>query len=134
MESALRAYLIAYPTLTALIGGSSTPRLYWNEIPQTAADPCVVLYLIASQTGAHMQGSDNLTDNLVQINVRARDAVTMWQVRDAIKARLHAVRVTQGTTKLVMFHQSERQSFEKPGTVGYHTSQMDFLVWSGSTV
>lgn len=134
MESALRAYLIAYAPLTTLIGGSATPRLYWNEIPQAATDPCVVMYLIASQTGAHMQGSDNLTDNLVQIDVRALTAKSMWDVRDAIKARMHAQRVIQGTTKLVMFHQSERQRFEKPGTVGYHTSQMDFLVWSGSTV
>lgn len=129
MESNLRALLTGYAPLTALV----STRIYWNEIPQTAADPCVVLYKITGAPGLHMQGTDRLERSIVQINVRALSVTSMWAVRDAIIARLNAVRVQQGTVDFKgIFLQSERQASEKPGTVVYHTCQLDFLVWAGT--
>lgn len=131
MESALRALLTGYAPLTALV----STRIYWNEIPQATTDPCVVLYKIAGAPGIHMQGSDRLEQSIVQINVRALSVTSMWAVRDAIIARLHAQRVQQGTVEFKgIFLTSERQNSEKPGAVVYQTCQLDFQVWSGSTV
>lgn len=131
MEAALRALLISYVPLTALVA----QRIFWNDIPQATPDPCVVLYKITGAPGIHMQGTDRLQQSVVQINVRAVSVVSMWAVRDAIIARLNAQRIQQGTVDFKgIFLTSERQASEKPGTVIYHTCQLDFDVWAGTTV
>lgn len=134
MEAEFRALLTGHAALTALVA----QRIYWGTIPQAAADPCVVMYLISSVTGAHMQGSDRLTESIVQIDIRvaARDSqaaiANMWAIRDVIKDRLHAKRITQGNIEFKgIFQQAERQRSDKPGTVLYHTCSLDFLVLSG---
>jgi hypothetical protein len=131
MEAALRALLTGYAPLVALVA----QRIFWNEIPQATTDPCVVLYKISGAPSLHMQGTDRLEQSIVQINVRATSVTSMWAVRDAIVARLNALRVQQGTVDFKgIFLTSERQNSEKPSTVVYHTCQLDFDVWSGTTV
>jgi hypothetical protein len=131
MEAALRALLTSYVPLTTLVA----QRIFWNDIPQATTDPCVVLYKITGAPGIHMQGTDRLEQSVVQINVRAVSVVSMWAVRDAIIARLNAQRIQQGTVDFKgIFLTSERQASEKPGTTVYHTCQLDFDVWAGSTV
>lgn len=131
MESNLRALLTGYAPLTALV----STRIFWNHVPQDTSDPCVALYLITGAPGYHMQGSDRLGSAVVQINVRALTVSSMWAVRDAIVARLSGYSGTQGTTHFqAIFLRSERQASEKPGTVLYHTCQLDFDIQAGSTV
>lgn len=134
MESALRALLTGYAPLTDLVGGSSTPRIYWGDIPQGAADPCVNMYVIDGVPGTHMQGSDNLTPYTVQINVRALTVTSCWEVRDAIRDRLNHYKGIVGNVWFQgIFPQGARgPREEKPGTVVYRTFQLDFLVWAGT--
>jgi hypothetical protein len=130
MQSELRALLANDATLAALV----STRIYWNHIPQDATDPCVVMYLITGAPGVHTQGSDRLTSSIVQINVRATTVASMVSVRNAIVAKLHAFSGTQGNIVFQgIFLRDERQDSEKPDTTLYHTSQLDFDVWSGTT-
>lgn len=129
MESEFRGLLLGDSAFAALV-----PALQcaWNHVPQTAADPFVSLYVISSITGVHMGGSDRLTNSLVQINVRALSVTSMWAVRNAIVAKLHCHKSTVGNIVFQgIFKTAERQNSEKPGTVLYHTAQIDFDVWSG---
>lgn len=133
MESALRDLLTDYAPLTDLVGGSSAPRIVWNHLPQTTADPAVVLYRVAGAPGHHTQGSDHLDDATVQIDVRAITVSSMWAVRDAIISRLDGYRgQKQQTMFRGIFLRSQRQTSEKPGTVLYHRCSLDFEVWSGN--
>lgn len=129
MQSALRSLLTGDATLAALV----STRIYWNAIPQDAADPCVVLYKITGAPGVHMQGSDGLESSIVQIDVRALTVTSMWAVRDAIITKLHAFSGQQGSVLFRgIFLRDERQTSEKPGTVLYHRASLDFDIWSKS--
>jgi hypothetical protein len=122
MEEALRALLIGYAPLTALV----SQRIYWNAIPQDAADPCVVLYKISGGEGHHLQGPDGLFSGTVQIDVRAVTVSSMWAISRAIRAKLDGY---SDANFRGVFHRNDRQSSEKPGTVLYHRSSQDFDVF-----
>lgn len=127
MQADFRALLVTDAPLAALV----STRVYWNAIPQDAADPAVVMYLIDSAPGYAMGGADGLTSSLVQIDVRAVSAASMWAIRDAIVTALSGYAGTQGDTDFRgVFQRGERQSSEKPGTVLYHRSSLDFEVFS----
>jgi hypothetical protein len=122
MEEALRALLTGYAPLTALVA----QRIYWNAIPQDAADPCVVLYKITGGEGHHMQGPDGLFNGTVQIDVRAISTTSMWAVSRAIRAKLDGY---SDDNFRGVFQRNDSQSSEKPGTTLYHRSRQDFDVW-----
>jgi hypothetical protein len=122
MEEALRALLTGYAPLTALVA----QRIYWNAIPQDAADPCVVLYKISGAPGYHSQGTDSLEASIVQIDVRALSVTSMWAVARAIKAKLSGHKDSDFNG---IFLRSERQTSEKPTTVLYHRASLEFDVW-----
>ncbi len=122
MEEALRALLTGYAPLTSLV----STRIYWNAIPQDAADPCVVLYKITgSPTYTFADGATDLNSSIVQIDVRALTVASMWAVARAIEAKLSGHR---GGAFQAIFKTSDRQSSEKPGTVLYQRCSMDFDV------
>jgi hypothetical protein len=126
MEVALRALLVAYAPLTALVGS----RITWNEIPQGAADPNVSLFNILPGASYTYAGPSSLRGALVQINVRAQSFASAVAVRDAIEARLSGFKGAQGGVEFGgIFLRSVRSAKEKPTTVEYHTFQMDFEVW-----
>lgn len=127
MESALRALLIAHAPLSALI----STRLYWGNYPQGVADPAVRMNVVSGAPGFHMQGTDGLTDSLVQIDIRSWPPSSAFEVRDAIVARLHAKRQTQAGIKFVTFLRSERQLTEEATDGLYSMVQLDFDIWSG---
>lgn len=122
MESALRGLLTGYSPLTALV----STRIFWNAIPQDTPDPCVVLYKIAGAPHHTYQGPTDLEPSIVQIDVRAVTVTSMWAVRDAIMACLDGYK---GGSFQAVLSTSERQSSEKPGTVLYHRSSLDFDVF-----
>mgnify|MGYP003403564126 CR=1 FL=1 len=129
-EAELRALLVAYAPLTALVG----TRIVWNEIPQASADPNVSLFKITGAPGYHMKGSDGLQSSIVQINVRASTYASAIAVRNAIVDCLSGCTGTQSSIFFGgIFLRSERQASEKPTTTLYHTVQLDFDVWSNAS-
>lgn len=122
MEAALRALLVGYAPLTALVG----TRIFWSAYPQGAADPAVRLTKVAGAPGYHMQGSDGLTDSIVQIDVRATTVTGMWAVRDAIVGKLDGYRDSNFRG---VFLTSERQRVDEATLGLYHMAQLDFDVW-----
>lgn len=122
MEELLRSLLVADAPLVALV----STRIFWNAIPQDAADPCVVLYKITGAPTYHMHGSDGLEASIVQIDVRALSVTSMWAVSRAIQGKLSGYKDVNFRG---IFLRSDRQSSEKPGTTLYHRSSQDFDVW-----
>lgn len=129
MESALRALLVGYAPLTSLVGGSTTPRIVWNHLPQATVRPAVVLYKITGAEGLTHGGPDGLASNIVQIDVQAITVTSMWAIRDAIIAKLHGYK--DATFGLIR-HDGERQSAEELAGAGslIHRSSLDFTVWA----
>lgn len=131
MEADFWSLLAGYAPLSALVGGSASPRIVWNHLPQSTADPAVVLYKVTGAEGHTFQGRDGMQEAIVQIDVRALTVASMWQVRDAIIARLDG---HMDTAFAGIFLRSERQTAEKPGTVLYHRSSLDFDVFHRTAV
>lgn len=135
MEAALRALLIAHAPLTALVA----QRIYWGALPQGVTRPAIVLYRISGAAGRHMQGSDRLTDALVQIDVQALNVnegpQSLWAIRDVLIALLDNYRGQQGGVFFQgIFLQGERQaSDELVGGGLVHLCQLDFNIWAGVT-
>lgn len=126
MESALRALLIGYAPLTALVPAA---RIVWNHLPQATVRPAIVLYKVAGTPGITMQGSDGLTGSIVQIDVQAHTVASMWAIRDQVLALLHGHR---DATFPGIFSNSERQDSDALAGAGtlVHRSSIDFDVWS----
>jgi hypothetical protein len=129
MESALRALLTSYAPLTSLVGGSSTPRIVWNHLPQATTRPAVVLFKVTGAEGLTHGGPDGLSGNIVQVDIQALTVTSMWAIRDAIIAKLHGY--SDATFGLIR-HDSERQSAEELAGAGslIHRASLDFTVWA----
>lgn len=108
-------------------------RVYWNVIPQDAADPCIRLARVGGASGHHTGGSDHLDDATVQIDVRALTERSMWEIRDAVKLRLDGYRGQVGQVLFRgIFLRDQQETTEKPGPTLYHRCRLDFEVWSGT--
>jgi len=123
MEAALRALLVGYSPLTALVPAVS---IVWNHLPQATDRPAIVLYRISGAPGLHMQGSDGLLNATVQIDIQALTVASMWEIRDALLARLHG---HAGDNLRVIVANSERQSAEELTGILIHRCSMDFDIW-----
>jgi hypothetical protein len=125
LEEALRALLIGYAPLTALV----STRMVWNHLPQDTTRPAVVMFKISGAAGYTTEGPDGLESSRVQIDVQALTVSSMWAIRDVIIAKLSG---HKDSTFRGIFLLSERQSSEKPGTDLYHIVSMDFEVWASA--
>ena len=123
MESLLRALLVGYGPLTVLVPAAS---IVWNHLPQATARPAIVLYRISGAPGLHMQGSDNLLNATVQIDIQALTVVSMWAIRNVLLSRLHS---HSDDSLRVIVANSERQSAEELAGVLIHRCSMDFDIW-----
>lgn len=127
MEAALRALLTGSGPVAALVGA----RVYWGEIPQGAAAPAVVMYVVSRVPGYTFQGGDGLDESRIQIDVRDTALGRAWQVRDAIRTLLSGYRGTvSGTSFSGAFLLSERQRRDHIGAELFHTVSLDFQIWS----
>lgn len=124
MEAALRALLIGYAPLTALVPAA---RIVWNHLPQATTRPAIVMFKITGTPGIHMQGSDRLSDNIVQIDVQAITVTSMWAIRDQLITRLHGYR--DDTFKGIFANSEDQGSEELTGGGLVHRARLDFNVW-----
>lgn len=129
MQGELLRLLTGHAPVADLVGA----RVYWNAIPQDAVDPCIRLARVAGASGHHTLGSDHLDDATVQVDIRAVTERSMWDIRDAVKARLDGYRGQRGQVLFRgVFLRDQRETTEKPGPVLYHRCSLDFEVWSGN--
>lgn len=136
MEADFQYLLANHPALTALVG----TRIYPSTYAQGATDPCIRYQKIGGGPGLHMQGSDGLSNNLMQLDIRARTAASALAVRDVLIGEhgtgglLHPFRGGVGATdfRLIALVDGGDRGLrhEKPNNVDYYTNSLDFRIWS----
>lgn len=128
MEADFRAILAGHAPLIALVG----TRIYPSTYPQGATDPAIRYQKVSGITGLHMQGSDGLTESIMQIDVRATSAASALAVRDVLVALLHPFRGIQGDTdfRLIKVDNDRGIRHEKPVDKDYYTASLDVRIWS----
>jgi hypothetical protein len=107
-------------------------RIYPATYAQAKADPAIRYQKITGAIGLHMQGSDGLSTDLMQVDVRALTAASALAVRDAIVTLLHGFQGVQGATdfKLIALRDDRGVQFEKTEAASYYTASLDFDVYS----
>lgn len=107
-------------------------RIYPTVYPQNATDPAVRYQKITGSIGLHLRGSDGLSSDLMQIDMRAVTALEVFNIRDAIVATLHGFTGLQGSTdfRVIALRDDRGVRFEKTDPKAYYTCSLDFDVWS----
>lgn len=127
MEASIRALLVGHAPLTALVG----ERVYWDQIPQGADRPCVVMYKVSGVPGYHMRGPDGLSTDRVQFDCQAILTTDKWAIASTLEALLSGYRGTVGDTIFNgIFKVLERDKTE-PSTENdtFRVRQLDFEFW-----
>lgn len=135
MEEALRALLVGYAPLYAVVG----ERIYWERIPQGAQRPCIVMFRISGAPRYHMAGADNLVGGRVQFDFQAPTVTGTWQLERLVSARLSGIRQVvngiqfQGAFKLSVqsnadFGRNPQSGAVDPGS--YDMRQADYEIWA----
>ena len=84
IESAVRNTLISDGDVTALVA----TRVYWQNVPTTAALPYIFFALISEPAITHQAGVVNLAEARVQVDCVAATAASVRAVSDAADAAL----------------------------------------------
>lgn len=99
MEGAVRARLLAAAPVTAIVG----QRVYWEDRPQNAALPAIVLQLPTDLREQHMGGFQGLLFARMQVNVLAVSFADKKRLKEVVIAALtpahsgNGIRFTQAT-------------------------------------
>lgn len=128
MEADFRALLATDATLIGLVSTSIYPSTY----AQAATSPAVRYFKVTGAPGLHMQGSDGLSSDLMQVDARADTASSALAVRDALVARLNTFRGIQGATdfQLISLRDDRGVQFDNTGPQSFYTASLDFDCWS----
>jgi len=131
VENDFRALLAGNTALIALVGA----RIYPSTYAQGATNPCIRYRKITGSTGLHMQGSDGLSEDLMQVDVRATTKASATAVRDAVKALLHGFAGLQGSTdfRVIEIRDDRGVIFETTGAEEFYSASVDFDVFSKQT-
>ena len=128
MENDLLALLAADAAIALLVADRIYPAIY----PQGVADPAIRYQKVAGSIGLYMQGSDGLSSDLVQVDIRAKSAQSALDVRAVVIAKLHSLSCVQGATdfRLIALRADRGVQFEKTDTASYFTALLEFDVYS----
>lgn len=131
METDFRAILADSAGVANLVA----TRIYPATYAQGAASPCVRYAKITGSPGLHMQGSDGLAQELMQVDIRAATAASALAVRDAIFAALTTYHAVKGNTdfRLISLRDDRGVQFETTGAQSFYTASLDWDVWSRTT-
>lgn len=94
MEGALRARLLAAAPVTALVA----QRIYWEDRPQGASLPAVVLEMVTDLRDQHMSGFQSLFFVRVQVWAMALTFAAKKQLKEAVIAALAPAQVANGVS------------------------------------
>lgn len=89
IRPALRAFLLADPQISAMVGGQ---RIFPLRLPQGIREPSIVYRRITEVGDHHMKGPSGLTGPRMQIDCWAPDPDQAEQLANLVKARLDGYR------------------------------------------
>lgn len=129
MDEALRALLVGFAPLTALV----SQRIFWDTIPQGTAKPSVVMFLVDGLPDYHTAGPSGLVESRVQIDFRAATRTAALDGYRKINAVLGGYRGIVGAVKFSsIFEVGSRSGFEDNGAESFFLRSADYQIWSGN--
>ena len=129
IRPALRAFLLADPQISAMVGGV---RVHHLTLPQGQREPSIVYQRITGLGDHHMQGPSGLTRPRFQIDAYAQTPDDATRLADLVKARLDGYRgpMTAGSETVAVqgvFFDTERELYD--GDLELYRISRDYLIW-----
>jgi hypothetical protein len=126
---ALRTYLLADPTVSALVGGE---RIHTVRLPQDQVEPSVVYTKISEFGDYNMAGDSGLGHMRMQIDSWAQNADAATNLANAVYDRLTGARDVMSTINVRgIFLDSGRDDYD--GVTKLYRSSRDFMIWYGAS-
>lgn len=131
LEEGVRAELVAYGGLTALIG----TRVYHLFIPQGATLPCVTYQRISTPrelTHQSVGATGDLAHPRFQFDAWATTAASSKAIIDQVRAALHGQTGAIGTGANIVTIRAALVDGEESGynpETRLHRSRSDFIIW-----
>jgi hypothetical protein len=128
VEEAVYAILKAASGVTTLVGGSSSPRIYPNVVPQDAALPAMAYQRISSYRRATHGSPASLARPRIQITMMAESYSQVKGVAAAVREALDGYVGTPGgvTVQAVL---SEDETDEFGSSNNLHVVRQDWMIW-----
>jgi len=128
METDFRALLAEDPTIAGLV----STRIYPANYTQSATNPALRYNKITGAPGLHMQGGDGLDVDVIQVDIRAVNAIDALNLRDALVSLLHGYSGTKGDTQFqaISLRDDRGTRFETTGAQSFYTRSLDFDISS----
>lgn len=135
IEVALRAALIAAPSVSALVGS----RVYPTVLPQAPEYPAMTYQFITGGSEYSMQGPSKLASPRVQLDLYATEHMQLLQLKGAVMSTLSGLRGVVGSPPVRIygaFREMEQdayeQQLERSGPSVWRKS-LDFTLWFKET-
>lgn len=132
----LRAYLLASPEISAMVGTGPISRVFANNLPQSEKRPSIVYNRVTGHGDHHMQGPSGLSRPRFQIDAWAQTQTDAANLANLVKSRIDGFRgtMTYGTNSppehidvLGVFFADERDGYDSDSEL-YRMSR-DYFVW-----
>lgn len=126
--------------LTTPTGEYVDARVYWNEAPQDAAMPYIVLRLVSAERQPTVAGPSGLARVRVQADIVAATALSADNIRDALRRALDGYDKAMGAAALdvrIVHIESEADTLFPPdhgSDEGTHITSVDFFAWYAESV
>lgn len=128
-------------TLLLTGGGSPAPLaavgVHWNDQPQAAPVPCIVLWKVTDLPDYAMEGVTGLENVRIQCDCKAADYAAAKQLERAVKGVVSGFRGTVGDTDFQgIFIDGSRDGVEPAGGASSErrdVCSLDLVVWFGAT-
>lgn len=103
IDQALRAYLAAQASITALVQASTSApvRVYCGDVPQSAALPAVSISVVSAQHAHTLQGIGGYCTSRLQVNSWADTHAESKTLSEAIRYLLAGITQTTMSDKVV---------------------------------
>ncbi|HSH40542.1 MAG TPA: DUF3168 domain-containing protein [Arenicellales bacterium] len=131
IEVAIRAALLAAPSVSALVG----PRVWPIVLPDAPEYPAITYQIVTGGSEYSMQGTSRLANPRVQVDLYAETHMDLLQLKGAVMATLSGLRGIVGSPPVRIhgvFREMEQdfyeQQLERSGPTVWRKS-LDFTVW-----
>lgn len=133
-EIDLRSRLKADTGVGAIVGvKSGVKSIDWNERPQTAPYPAIVLETVFAELSQHMGGFNTFQPTRTQFRCTATDRATAIALRNAVIACVVPEATEGGTRFLRAQGVNHIAQTEKSATQTLHHEIVDAEMWHGAT-
>ncbi|WP_279351369.1 hypothetical protein [Erythrobacter litoralis] len=129
-EAALRKRLIDDPAVAGLIGQTAgAPSIDWDESPQNAKTPRIVLTLVSDPRPQTHDGPDSIRPSRVQADIVGEGKDSIVPLREAVIAAV----LPAGRHSDIIFDRAFVDAVRSRGSRGetqfVHVDSIDFIIW-----